>query len=186
LVRIVGQDRKQYVPLTKDAVASSKYDIIIDDAPTSPNEKERTWQILQVMLPMVKELVTPEVLMEVLPYTPLPASFVDKLKQQAQQAAQQPKPPSPEEQKMQLEQQKAQIDMAGKQADLQVHQAKAQVDVQKSGIDLMVAQQQAQNDLAVSQQKLELQAQQNALKAESNRIMAQNADSKRIKAASGQ
>lgn len=190
LVRIVGQDRKQYVPLTKDAVASSKYDIVIDDAPTSPNEKERTWQILQMLLPLLKGVIPPEqagpFALEMLPYTPLPASLVDKMKQMSQEAAQAPKPPSPEEQKMALEQQKAQIDMAGKQTDLQVHQAKAQVDMQKSSIDLFIAQQQAQNDLAVSQQKLELQAQQNALKAESNRIAAQNANSNRVKAASGQ
>lgn len=183
LVRIVGQDRKQYVPLTKEAVASSTYDIIIDDAPTSPNEKDRTWQILQAMLPMLKDMITPEVILEILPYTPLPASFVDKLKQQAQQQAQMPKPPSPEEMKAQTEQQKAQLNLQGKQADVQAHQAKAQTDVQKSGIELWMAQQEAQQQLEQGQQQLALSAQKNQLQAESNRIAAQRADAKQVQAA---
>jgi hypothetical protein len=39
LVRIVGDDMKQYVPLTKEAVASSEYDIIVDDSPSSPTRR---------------------------------------------------------------------------------------------------------------------------------------------------
>lgn len=183
LVRIVGNDKKQYVPLTKQAVASSQYDIIIDDAPTSPNEKERTWQILQALLPMVKELVTPEIMLEVLAYTPLPASFVEKLKQRAQEQAQQPKPPSPEEQKMALEQQKGQIDLASKQADLQAQQQKNQMEIQKSGIDLFIEQQKADLDMKVAQQKAALDVQKLSVQAEANRIAAENANSRRTSAA---
>src|SRR5690606_14828877 len=96
MVRIVGDDKKQYVQLTKESVANLTYDIIVDDAPTSPNEKERTWGIVMQLLPMVKELMTPDAALELLRYSPLPASMVDKLMQKAQQAkeeaAQQPDP----------------------------------------------------------------------------------------------
>jgi hypothetical protein len=115
LVRIVGDDMKQYVPLTKESVASSEYDIIVDDSPSSPNEKDRTWQILMQLMPMIKDMITPDVAMELLAISPLPASLTEKLKQKAQQAAQQPKPPSPEEVKAQADMQKAQMDIAGKQ-----------------------------------------------------------------------
>jgi hypothetical protein len=74
LVRIVGDDMKQYVPLTKESVASSEYDIIVDDSPSSPNEKDRTWQILMQLMPMIKDMITPDVAMELLAISPLPAS----------------------------------------------------------------------------------------------------------------
>ncbi|CAM1630764.1 Phage P22-like portal protein [Bartonella apihabitans] len=89
LIRIVGDDNKKYVPLTHEAVANRQYDIIVDDAPTSPNEKERTFAIIQQMLPMLKDYLTPEIGLEILRYSPLPASLVEKWTAKAQEAAQQ-------------------------------------------------------------------------------------------------
>ena len=60
MVRIVGQDKAQYVPLTRSAVADVDYDIIVDDAPTSPNEKERTFQLMMQLLPMFKDALGPQ------------------------------------------------------------------------------------------------------------------------------
>ncbi|ASJ58985.1 phage portal protein [Sinorhizobium meliloti] len=183
LVRILGDDKAQYVPLTKDSVSNVQYDIIVDDAPTSPNEKEKVWGILQTMLPMLKDLMTPEILMEVLPYTPLPASFVDKLKKKAQEAAAQPKPPSPEEQKMAMEQQKAEMEMVGKQADLQMKQAENQMDIEMKGIDLMIKQQEAQLDAAIATQKAQADMSRIAMQERQNAIKQQNANSRRASAA---
>lgn len=187
LIRIVGDDKKQYVPLTKEAVSSSQYDIIVDDAPTSPNEKDRTWQIIMQMMPMLKDLMTPEVALEMLKYSPLPASMVDKWQRKAQEAAekaaQQPPPPTPEEQKMQLQQQSFQMDMAGKQADLQADQQKNQMDVQMKGLDLMVKQREAEIDGAVAQQKAAIDLQKLAVSSEQNRIRAENANSRRTSSA---
>lgn len=89
LIRIVGDDNKKYVPLTHEAVANRQYDIIVDDAPTSPNEKERTFAIIQQMLPMLKDYLTPEIGLEILRYSPLPASLVEKWTAKAKEAAQQ-------------------------------------------------------------------------------------------------
>lgn len=183
LVRIVGNDMKQYVPLTKENVASAEYDIIVDDAPSSPNEKDRTWQILMQMLPMVKEFITPEIAIELLSASPLPASLVENIKRQAAAKAQQPQPPSPEEIKAQSEQQSAQLDAQGKVMDLQVKQQSNQMDLQSKAVDLMMKEQEAQLNHAAQQDKLQLQAQSLALKAESNRIAAQNANSRQTSAA---
>jgi hypothetical protein len=81
MVRILGADKAQYVPLTREAVADIEYDIIVDDAPTSPNEKERTFQLMMQLLPMFKEALGPEEMAVVAEYSPLPASFVEKVKQ---------------------------------------------------------------------------------------------------------
>lgn len=83
LVRIVGEGRKKYVPLTKQA--NTRFDIIVDDAPTSPNQKEMVWQSLMQILPGVKDLIPPNVLLELLDYSPLPASVTEKIKAIASQ-----------------------------------------------------------------------------------------------------
>lgn len=186
LVRIVGDDRAEYVPLTKDAIANVEYDIIVDDAPTSPNEKDRTWQIIMQMLPMLKDMMTPDVALEILKYSPLPASMVDKwqrkAKEAAEEAARNPKP-SPEEMQMQMEQQKFGLEMAGKQADLQADQQKNEMDLQKSGIELMLEQQKADLELFVAKQKAGIDLQKLAVSSEQNRIRAQNANSRRTSSA---
>ncbi len=78
LIRIVGRDKEQYVPLV--AQADAKYDIIVDDAPTSPNQKEMVWQNLTHILPGVKDIIPPNVLLELLDYSPLPTSVVQSIK----------------------------------------------------------------------------------------------------------
>lgn len=183
LIRIVGDDKKQYVPLTRDAVSSSQYDIIVDDAPTSPNEKERTWGIIMQLMPMVKDLMTPDVVLELLRYSPLPASMVENLQKKAAEQAQQPKPPTPEEMAMQQEGQKFQMEMAGKQADLQMQQQKNQMEIQKSGIDLMIKQRSAEIDAAKDQAKLEADLARIAVQQEANRISRQNANSRQTSSA---
>lgn len=95
LVKIVGDENAQYVPLVKQA--ASEYDIIVDDAPSSPNQKEATWAIMMQLLPAFGQIIPPQMLMTMLEYSPLPSNVVDKLvkqademqQQQAQQAAQQ-------------------------------------------------------------------------------------------------
>lgn len=183
LIRILGDGKKQYVPLTRDTVSSSQYDIIVDDAATSPNEKERTWGIIMNMMPMVKEMLTPDVVLELLRYSPLPASMVENLQKKAQAQAEQPKPPTPEEMAMQQEQAKFQMEMAGKSADLQMQQQKNEMDVQMSGIDLMIKQRSAEIDAATDQAKLEADLARIAVQQEANRIKAQNAGSRRTSSA---
>lgn len=184
LIRIVGDDLKQYVPLTKEDVADVDYDIIVDDSPTSPNEKDRTWQILLQMMPMVKDLMTPEIAMDLMEYSPIPSSVVEKIKKRAAEMAQQPKPPSPEEIKAQTMQQKAQLDAQAQQAGLAAQEQSNQMDIQMKGIDLMMKEREAEIDAYSDRQKLQVDMGRLAIQAQQNAIARRNAATRQTLAAS--
>jgi hypothetical protein len=121
LVRILGEDQARYAPLVRENIADIEYDIIVDDSPTSPNEKERTWGMLMQMLPMFKDMITPPVMLSLAKHSPLPTSLVDELKQAAP-GAQGPDPMQQaamamEQQKLALEGEKMQLEMAKIQAE---------------------------------------------------------------------
>lgn len=196
LIRIVGEGKKEYVPLTKDAVASQKYDIIVDDAPTSPNEKERTWGIMTQMFPFIKDMMTPEIALEVLAYSPLPASIVEKLKKKQAEAAQQPKPPTPEELKVKAMEQKAALDAQGQQQSLETEKAKAAIDIQSKQqqadidersamIGLIMKAREAELQSQVDSQRLENDMAKLAIQEQSNAIARQKANAKQTSAAQG-
>lgn len=75
LIRIVGQEGAQYVPLLRDKLTLD-CDIIVDEAPTSTNMQERVWAALKDIIPMALQagVAIPK---EVIQYSPLP----DDLKQ---------------------------------------------------------------------------------------------------------
>lgn len=192
LVRIVGDSKAQYVQLTRDKVASKDYDIIIDDAPTSPNEKERTWQILQPMLPLVFDQIKagqlpPTIVLDILKYSPLPASMVNALRKAAEQVAQaqaqQPQQPSPEEIKAQAEIQSHQLDIEGKAADIEAKQKSAEIDASMKLLDAFLQSQKMQNDLAIDNAKTENEAVRLANQAARDAISQQNANTSRTSSA---
>mgnify|MGYP001571991272 FL=1 len=79
LVRIVGDTGAQFVPLVKDQ-STGDYDVVIDDSPTSPNQKERVFQVISQLLPTLAKMnVMPPA--DILDYAPLPATLVEKWKQ---------------------------------------------------------------------------------------------------------
>ncbi|GJE74508.1 portal protein [Methylorubrum suomiense] len=80
LIRIVGDKGTRVVPLVRDKTAG-QYDVVIDEAPNSPNQQERVWATFVQVLPIIKDMITPQVLLEVLPYSPFPDSFVAKLRE---------------------------------------------------------------------------------------------------------
>ncbi|WP_406604112.1 portal protein [Bartonella gliris] len=84
LVRIAGDENAQYVPLTREMVTSLEYDIVVDDAPTSLNEKERTFALIMQLLPLMQNFTTPEIMLDLLRYSPLPASLIHKIALKAQ------------------------------------------------------------------------------------------------------
>lgn len=140
LVRILGQDNARYVPLLKENIANIEYDIIVDDAPTSTNEKEKTWQIIQPMLPLLKDMLGPEEMMLIAQYTPLPTSFVDKMKELQQSKQQKPDTQAQMQQMaMQVEQGKAMLEMEKlkvEMAKIQADREKTAMEAQQMGIDL--------------------------------------------------
>lgn len=66
----------QFAPLLRDGLAE-KYDILVDDAPTSPNMKEKTFGAVSQMLGVALQAGIP-IPPEILEYSPLPAELVGK------------------------------------------------------------------------------------------------------------
>jgi hypothetical protein len=110
LVRITGEDGAKYVELGKDDETVT-YDIIVDEAASSPNQKERTFQIMSQILPMVMKQGMP-IPPEILDYSPLPQSLVTKWKQQLQSQGQVPPEIQEQLQKLQEELKKTQDENA--------------------------------------------------------------------------
>lgn len=143
MVRITSDNSPSYQPITPQA-QSAKYDIIVDDAPTSPNQKEAAWQIIQQMLPLVQDRMTPDMMLTTLEYSPLPSSFISKMKESAQKAQENP-PPDPEVQKIQAQaaakaaevQANKEIKIAQINADLELEKYKAdrEIELKREQID---------------------------------------------------
>ncbi len=116
IIRITGPNGYKGVRFVRDKHLG-RYDVIVSDAPTSPNQKEATWTMIMQLsqLPAFQALLTPEVAAQLLDYCPLPSKIVQLFKK----ALLQPKP----EQQMQQ-----QLALAGAQADI----AKTQADTDKA------------------------------------------------------
>jgi hypothetical protein len=80
LMRIKGEHGGEAKPLTRDATLG-EYDVIVADAPTSPNQKEQTWLLIQSTLPVLKDYLTPDVILALLEYSPFPTEIVEKLRE---------------------------------------------------------------------------------------------------------
>jgi hypothetical protein len=78
LVRVVDQGQIKYVPLTKKGLELEKFDIIIDTAPTSPDQKQYIWGVTQQILQM--NILPPPAVINMLKYSPYPESVVQEIK----------------------------------------------------------------------------------------------------------
>ena len=143
LIRIVGQGEEQYVPLVRQA-GNATYDVIVDEAPSSPNQKEATWAMLQQLLPVIGKMLPPATWLALLKYTPLPTSAQQEITSSIAQSQQQPPPPDPAAERAQAElalaNAKAQAEIANQSrmtdariANLQREaEAKAQLDLRRA------------------------------------------------------
>ena len=131
LIRITGQDgTERYVPFVK-APGTARYDVIVDEAPTSPNQKEKVFGVLQAMLPAILAAGIP-LPPEILDYMPLPSGLTERWKQVIQGAA-----ASPDQ---------------GPAAELAVAAAQAEVEKERSQAQLNLARAQHEQAKAASLQ----------------------------------
>lgn len=81
LIRIVGKDGAQAVPLIRDHCVG-EFDVVVQDAPSSPNQKEANWAVILSILPAFKEQLInrPDLLAIILEYSPFPQRLVDAIK----------------------------------------------------------------------------------------------------------
>lgn len=85
LIRVLGNDGDaEAVELLKSGTVGN-FEVIVDDAPTSPNQKQETWAALQMMLPVFRDMLTPELVLMIMEYSPLPSKLVDGLKKTLQE-----------------------------------------------------------------------------------------------------
>jgi hypothetical protein len=133
LVRVVGQDGIQYVPLVYDD-AAVEYDVIVDEAPTAPNVKQRTWEAFTLLAGQVPQLMTPQAALIALDYSPFPQAMVQKLKAAAAGALTPPPAPPPPDPLAQAETTNllASAELKGAQAQ----KVRMQTAVHASGTDL--------------------------------------------------
>lgn len=119
MIKIQGQENAQYVPLLKASYADDAqgYDVIVDEAPSSANQKEATWAMLQQILPVIGKMLPPATWLALLKYSPLPTSAQKDISDSIQQSQQQG---DPEQQKrdaeLKAQNDKAQADIANTRA----------------------------------------------------------------------
>lgn len=148
LIRISGKSQERFVPLIKEA--NKTYDIIVDDAPESPNQKEQVWSVISSMLPLVGKVIPPEYILKALKYSPLPESVVSELEEMANA----PNPQAQQEAEMRARAAAAEIDKTVSEARL--NQAKAQSEGEKGSIEAVKAQaerERAEIDIQLSRQE---------------------------------
>jgi len=85
LIRLAGQGKEEIVPLLKDQLVQ-KYDVIVDEAPSSASQKDKTWSVLIDLLPMAMQLGMPPP-PNFLEYAPIPQALAESWLQALQQQA---------------------------------------------------------------------------------------------------
>lgn len=144
LVRIrVKAGVYQGLRITKDKTAGD-YEVIVSEAPNSPDQKEKTWGVFQEMMPILAPYMqqNPEVALTVLEYSDLPTEVVQQLRGIA---AQGPTPEQQQQQNLALQEQQAKIQKL--QADIQ--KILAQVPLERARADHAEAQAMREHTLAV-------------------------------------
>ena len=155
LIKIGGPEDAQYVPLLRQP-DTVEYDVIVDDAPTSPNLKEQTWAALVQMMPFLSRLqIPPQVYIELMKWSPMPATLTSKISQIMEQAQKQQSQTNPAamiaQAKVQEIQAKTQlIGAQGQKAMIDAHQSgqMAQAENARTMVDMHRAMSEAEETKA--------------------------------------
>ena len=123
LIRIVGPEGEQFVPLMREEVDIDA-DIVVDSAPTARDTKEKTWVALMPLIGLFREQGIPPP-PEVFDYLPVPTSLAQLMKQAYIKHLQ--KPPDPKQEAMFT------AELANKAADTEQKEAGAAEKYVKAG-----------------------------------------------------
>ena len=151
MIRVAGQEYTQVVSISKDKTTGT-FDVVVDDAPTSPNMKEANWAVMQPMLAAFKDqfLADPELFILALEYSPLPSAFVTALKKtMLKKQVQDPAQAQWQETMKQLAISKLTAEINKDQSTAEMQNAKAGATTSTATYDLAMAQNLlAKNDVA--------------------------------------
>lgn len=172
LIRIVGEKGERYVPLVRDPTTAS-FDVIVDDAPTSPDQREQVWSLLVQAMPFLMKAGLP-LPPDILDYLPLPASLAQKWKEMIEQQAAQGAPADPvaaakaqaEQGKLQIAQQKAQAEIETQQMKTETEKAKAEMQRAKAESEEKKAQLEPQLTLMEMQAEMQMDREHHAMEME--------------------
>lgn len=136
LIRLTKTPQQEYVPLVRDALAV-EYDVIADESPMSPNEKDRTFAVLMQLMPTFMQMGIP-IPPSFMDYLPLPSSLTEEWKQAMQG--------DPQKQQMaqlmtQMQALMAQLEAKQKEADIRNTEADTtlkQANAQKAAVEAQV------------------------------------------------
>lgn len=172
LIRVEGEAGAQYVPLVKQADVD--YDVIVDEAPSSPNQKDKAWAVLQQLMPELARLnVMPPP--EVIDYLPLPQTLIDAWKKQIEQTQQDPTIQQGKELQMRQlagEVMKLEADAMRLKADAQLKLTQAEttgmgeVDLERQKAEAELQLQQAKLMADIEMKRMELEMKQQAMHEE--------------------
>lgn len=124
LIPLYGQEEQKYVPLALKQ--SLKFDMMIDESPTSPHMKEKVWAFI---MPMIDKM-PPQILAEMVHFSPLPGSIAEKIKQMLLQMGQ-PQPAQQAMEKIGIDQAAADVEMTKSAAMAErANAGKAQFDIE--------------------------------------------------------
>lgn len=126
LIRIVGENRKEFIPLLKDKL-SLKYDVVIDESPKSPNMQERVFGVMSNLLPVLLQAGIP-VPPEIIDYAPIPETLKGKWKEMLNNPAKQ----QHEQQMQQIASQMAQLEAAKKEKEVSETESKTILNIAKA------------------------------------------------------
>ena len=184
LIRVVGKQGAQFVPLAQEPGAL-QYDLVVDEAPDSPDQKGRTWEALMQVLPAASRMGFP-IPPDVIEYAPFPQALIQdwmkfaqgeaglppEQKERIQQMQEQISGLQNENQKLQSKQEenmaKLQLQREEGQQDVQIEQQKLQIQVAEGQAKLQLEQAKAAQEMQLARQKMEFE-----LQLERERVQAQ-------------
>jgi len=135
LIKVVGGDLGKHVPLMKEHM-DVKYDVEVDEAPSSPNMKDKVFMTISSLLPQLLEAGIP-IPPEILDYAPLPTTLIEKWKQQIADQG----PDEYEQFAQEVKKRLAELEVERNQADIKNTEAKTQetqAKTEKTGSEIMV------------------------------------------------
>lgn len=178
LVRIAGSGGDvKYAQLAKQP-ETQKYDVIVDEAPAGPNQKERTFMFLTAMAPVLKDVIPPALWPKLLEYSPLPTSLVADIQKAAENLPEQKDPAlAKAEMDGQIRQQQMAADQQAAQAKMLLDQqtARQQLDLesQKAAAALEQKREAAQLDADLAREKAQAEMDLAIWKAQQEYALAQ-------------
>lgn len=128
LIRITGVQGERFVPLVATP-GLARYDVIVDEAPSSPNQREKVWAMMAEMLPIVGKMGIP-LPPELLDYSPLPSALAEAWKRQISMGGGLSPEIKQQVDQMQAENQQLKDKRGEKMAELEIKQAEVAADIQ--------------------------------------------------------